>query len=71
MIANAEFKSDVADVDVKITRRSLKAVCCVGTDGCSGPSWFPLQLVEVSKSDDGTHDVLTAPKWLLKKEGFL
>jgi hypothetical protein len=71
MNANAEFKIAVVDVDVKITRTSPHAVCCVGVDGCSGPSWFPLALVEISKSDDGTHDILTAPRWLLNKEGFL
>jgi hypothetical protein len=73
MNINSEFKSNTTDVQVILLRTKdrsalVKRYAFQEDDAV----WFPLSQVEVSDNGDGdrTH-TLTAPDWLLKKEGWL
>lgn len=70
-MVNDEYRSDVTDVRVRIERRTERAVLVSRFAFLKDePVWFPLSQVEIAADDDGSH-TLTAPDWLLKKEGWL
>jgi hypothetical protein len=70
---NADYKSNITDVQVILLRTNDRSVLVKRYAFQEDDAvWFPLSQVELASNGDGdkTH-TLTAPDWLLKKEGWL
>ena len=71
---NAEFKSDIVDVQVILLRTVDRAVLvkrfAYKDDVNEEAKWFPISVAELPDNGDRTH-TLTCPEWKLRQEGWL
>ena len=64
------MKSNIVDIDVKVTARTAKAVL-VHTGIKEKAIWLPLSQIEIEETGIGEIFTVTLPEWLALEKGLI
>ena len=71
MRTNGAYKSDLCDLNVYVLRTTDRAALVKPAFRAGPETWVPLSQVELSKNENATTHLLTAPHWLFAEKGWL